>query len=56
MLEIRESVEAGTYRVAPEAVAAAIMAGPFATPMSAELSLADRIARLTKPPQRDNHK
>lgn len=56
MLEIRESVDSGTYRVAPEAVAAAIMAGPFAAPMSAELSLADRIARLTKPPQGDNHK
>ena len=55
VLKIRESVKAGTYRVAPEDVAAAIIAGPFAASVSPELLLADRVARLTQPTKTDDH-
>ncbi len=51
VLRICERVDAGTYQVPPEKVAAAIMAGPFAVSTRDRLSLADRIARIAKSAQ-----
>ena len=49
---ITQSVEAGTYRVAAEDVAAAIMSGPFFAYLR-RLSLVDR-RRSADPSQRDD--
>lgn len=52
MLAIQESVDAGTYLVAIEHVADAIIAGPFALSMpEAPWLLRDRVADLAEPPQ-----
>ncbi len=54
MLKIRDSVNAGTYQIATEDVADAIIAGPFMLSMSSQLSLGDRIVRLAEAPKQDD--